>query len=286
MHGSLLRKKKFKVKKNTGTTGFEPYKNVLAGHPLAKRLHKDLIPFTTEMLTKLGANAENSGICDPWELDSTVELFPPPLDNSMFAEAYIYSIEVNSHLVNLIFAIERLEDICVYISRFPQPRTFERQDITEDKWIHYHHSNFLVAAVGIFDTALLLVNSVLMLGIEPRWCKKGAVFKGKAVHDTLIEKALEELDTVVDPFRDHRHQYVHRNVMPKLKSIELFSLYSFLKRTGNPVLGDQDLDAVYDITRKKMVRELKQVVHEISERLMELFDSLQPAYESHASANK
>jgi hypothetical protein len=173
-----------KRKKKTGTIDPASQKERLSGHPLVRNSLDNLIPLIDSMVPEIHTRLKAAGTL--WNsLQSATELASTESDDSRFTEEQLYCLDIFSCLRNLVNAVERLEDICVYVSHFPQPRKFERQDITEDKWIQYHYSYFLITIVGIFDTALLLVNAALHLGIPPEQCKKRIVY-------TLVSANVEQ----------------------------------------------------------------------------------------------
>jgi hypothetical protein len=97
-----------------------------------------------------------------------------------------YQNEVFIYTYNLTGAIERLEEIPLYIARFPKTKTLEKKGITVHRWINYHYANYLIIASSIYDATLLLVNSVFVLGLEPRLCNDGTVVNNKRVQGTKL----------------------------------------------------------------------------------------------------
>ncbi len=115
-------------------------------------------------------------------------------------------------MMNLTSTIERLEEIPFYLVRFPNSPTFKKQGITLHKWVHYHYSNYLINAVTIYDTALLLTNVVFMLGLSPKSCSEETVARNRKVQGTKVKPAIDKLKEITKNYREPRNLYVHRGV--------------------------------------------------------------------------
>jgi hypothetical protein len=109
-------------------------------------------------------------------------------------EPYFYHYEVFYYATSLLNAISRLKDIQTYLIRFPQPRTYEKHGITQDKWIEHHYANYVVTVVNLYDIALILTNVVFRLGIPPRQCRDNVVKENEWVKKTQVKPALDHLN--------------------------------------------------------------------------------------------
>src|SRR4051812_36799076 len=63
----------------------------------------------------------------------------------------IYHDEVFEYTRSLTHTVERLDEISVYLKRFPNSPTFKKQGITLHRWVQYHYSTYLTSAVTVYD---------------------------------------------------------------------------------------------------------------------------------------
>jgi hypothetical protein len=200
-----------------------------------------------------------------------------------------YHLEVLEYVSNLARAVERLEEIPLYLGRFPNSPTFKKRGITQHKWIQYHHSNYLVIAVGTYDTALLLTNAVFMLGLDPERCKSETVKENRWVQRTNVAAALEKLRKVTDKHRRPRHLYVHRSKVPSLGFLDTLENERFIQETSTqldiadePLIDPVILPDFYRLARRELVKTARMDTTEILGAIKQFFDALQPVYSSYA----
>src|SRR5690242_6856212 len=122
-----------------------------------KTVMADLRPFFLVGAAKLMQKAKEGGLVpDDETILKPLTIKKPPSDSPTPSERQNYSVEVFTYLSNILAAVERIGAIRIYLSRLPQPRKYDALGITEDQWITYHYSNFMVAVVSLYDTSLLL----------------------------------------------------------------------------------------------------------------------------------
>lgn len=92
-----------------------------------------------------------------------------------------YHLNVGHYLRTLIGTVERIEQVPIFLKRFPNSKFFAENNITLHKWVNYHYTNFLIMSVSLYDISLLLTNEVFALGIEPRKCDEKRVAKHELV---------------------------------------------------------------------------------------------------------
>lgn len=255
-----------------------PYEK-LASHPLSELLMENLqTVFPTIDRLAMQAAQDRTMREGPLRPESPLTISRRGTLESLFTDEQNYHLEVFAHVGNVLTAVERLCDIQTYISRFPQPRAYGKQGITEDKWIHFHYSNYLTTVVSIYDTALLLVNAVFRLGLEPKVCSNETVIENRWVRRTSVKSAIRKLDDITKSYRRPRNLYVHRGQTPKLAILELLETFSFLRRVGKPTTDIELLNSAYGMARTKLAAALEKETGNLSMALMTVFDSLQPIY--------
>jgi hypothetical protein len=207
--------------------------------------------------------------------DGYFRLSNPPKFDDLLA----YHVDVFQYMTNLLNSVERLSHIEVYINKFPCPKTYEKNGITEDRWIKYHYSNYNATQVTIFDTAILLVNEVLILGLDPKECNERTVLKNTKVEFTKTGKALKKLKGVTEKYRKPRNLAAHRGQEIELGSLQLPSVLSLLQRAGAPMVEINILDKIYKLTRRGIVYDLHSQTLKVTDNISHLFDALFEHYE-------
>jgi hypothetical protein len=197
-----------------------------------------------------------------------------------------YSWSSLQHLANIINAFRRLEHARIFINRFPQPRKYEKVGITEDKWIYYHYSFFLTTVVSIYDTAILLVNAIFKLGLNPRECNNNTVVENEHVNKTATYQRMKSLEKIIAPYRPLRNKYVHRNETPRLDYLQFNEIFSALQRDGETKVNVKHIDKLYKISRSMLIEELDEMLAPLLDAVLELFNALHPEYQLRSSFYK
>jgi hypothetical protein len=196
-----------------------------------------------------------------------------------------YHSDVFQHLTNLIHAVERIDEIAVYLGQFPNSETFSKHGITQDKWIHYHYANYTITVIGIYDTVLLLVNAVFLLGLSPESCKDSTVTENLRVQITPVSAAIKRLNEVVKKYRQKRNLYAHRSQLPNLGFIESLESYRFIQESEKelgietePIMHPIIVKDLYRLERRNLVKSVNVEMNQVLEILENIFDTLQPIH--------
>ena len=199
---------------------------------------------------------------------------PPKLNNLLSYHFYVFQ-----YMANLLSAVERLSHIEVFINKFPSPKTYEKNGITEDRWIEYHYSNYNGTQVTIFDTAVLLVNEVLILGLGPKECNERTVLRNSKVEFTKVGKALQKLRNDTEKYRNPRNLAVHRGQETDLGVLQVPSALSLLQKAGTPMIEINKLNKIYKLTRRVIVYDLHHQTQTVTDNISHLFDALFEHYD-------
>ncbi len=201
-----------------------------------------------------------------------------------------YHSAVFHYSSNLVHSLERLEEVPIFLRRFPSSKYFSENGVTLHKWVSYHYSNYVVVYVSLYDIALLLTNSVFMLGINPRYCNEKEVAKHKLVRNTSVKTTLDGLNDTIQKYRDTRHSFVHRGRLPNLDMLDELEDRRFLhesmnefgiedQESVNPLMHPRVIKDLYKSEKRKMIKQIEEEVGKLTAILEEFFDSLQPCYE-------
>ena len=197
-----------------------------------------------------------------------------------------YFSDFHPYLQGIIDAVRRLCDVPEYLSDFP--KKFSTRGISEEKWILYNYSNYIVTLVGIYDTALLLTNAVFVLGLDPKDCKDDTVLNNKWVKRTKVKAALKNLDDCIKPYRQPRNLYVHRSFTPEYEELEnirarelLAIVKKVLEQDESHLKSHTETESQQFFSARWSLKKLLDTeTDKLTEALKTFFDALQPVYDS------
>lgn len=204
---------------------------------------------------------------------------------------FAYYDGVFHYLNNIINTIGRIEQIPVFLRRFPSSKFFNDNNVTLHKWVNYHYANYLIMSTSLYDISLLLTNEVFRLGFDPRDCTYKNVGKHEAVKKTVVKPALDKLDQVVKEFRDPRNFFAHRGSNPALGFMDDLDSYIALNEMEKELGLEQNtadlpvilssptlLRDMYRVERRKLVVQIEQKIDLFVDVIKEVFSAQQIIY--------
>lgn len=196
----------------------------------------------------------------------------------------IYHAHVTQYAVSLFEALKRLHDIPYFMEQNPNLRWMENKNIAPQEWFVYHYANYRVVATGVLDTALLAVNDVLEMGMEPKDVHRKEFLKREELVKSGILPSLLKLDEIMEKYRRERNKYVHRSERPDIEFVDNLNIYRFLKEAKEKGLYKGQLPkqalahAYFNEQRGLKAAELRKDTVEIFEAIHEFLDVLNPIY--------
>ncbi|HEY5911130.1 MAG TPA: hypothetical protein VJA21_11055 [Verrucomicrobiae bacterium] len=243
--------------------------DTLASHPLVKLALENLRPLLEEAGEGLLQLAKQGEVRS--EGDATV------------LEYEFYDDDVFRNAGAAVDALERLEQGQRLIEAATKsPWSWAGFD--RHTWIEYHYSCYVVTFVSLADIALVLTNSVFRLGNRERDCKPDLIARNWWVAPTPAKAALEELATLIRPYREGRNLHVHRGKLQAIaevmgsKLLDQLKLLSFVERVGKPVVASDVLEKGYSIEIPKISARLDRERTDVTARILAVFDALYPVY--------
>lgn len=200
-----------------------------------------------------------------------------------------YDYEVFTHVSSIISTVERLDHCQNFIKKFPRPRSYEKEGISQDVWIEYHYSYYVISIVSLFDICLILTNAVFRLGNEEKNCKPDLIMKNYWVRNTSVKESLKKLDQLIKPHRNDRNLHVHRGKIPNIalvmnsEELDRIKLFSLVQRLDKPLIDKKLMDLVYNNETSKIHSRLAEEINNIKISLSNLFDNIFPVYRLHLS---
>lgn len=210
-------------------------------------------------------------------------------DEYELSEQEWYDYEVFIHVSSIISTIDRLEQCQNFIKKFPRPRSYEKEGITQDVWIEYHYSFYVISLVSLFDICLILTNAVFRLGNEEKNCKPDLIIKNSWVKDTSAKESLKKIEQLIKPHRHDRNLHVHRGKIPNIalvmdsEELDRIKLFSLVQRLDKPFIDKRLMDLVYNDETSKINSRLTEETNNIKISLSNLFDNILPVYRHHIS---
>lgn len=248
-------------------------KKQLAAHPLMNAVFENMRPTLNKSMDRLKKIAKKGKIRDGRE--------------DTLNEYQFYNVNVFQKAHALLNCVYQLEDIRKFIKRFPSPRTYERENISQYRWIEYHYSYFVITLVTLADTALILVNTVFRLGNPEKLCRAEVIKSNEWVKDSTVNRSLQQIEKITHHHRPVRNLSVHRGKAPELYEIfksdllDYLKLYSFVNLHAEPIVDKKLLDFAFKGEIKKICRRLDKELDAVKDAIWTLVDSLTPIYHSH-----
>lgn len=213
---------------------------------------------------------------------------PPALSG-----AASYYVSVFTSAMALVNALDRAILAIEFARRFPSPKYYERRGITLFMWLEYQYATFATMLTTVLDTALILTNAVVSLGLEEKKCRWDNIIKHAQIKGTPIEASLREYDEATKRLQQLRQHHVHRaaeiNLADVLRDemIDGFRFFDGVKRlqlldgseSRESALDDPILTILYNATPRKLVREMSTTVESVVPIVSKIFDALSPRFE-------
>jgi len=250
----------------------------LSSHPLMKQNFGYIKPVLDKLSPKLSKYAHETGKIHLNENSTSLD----------FAESY--HVAVFQKASAFITALERLEHSLKYIHKFPSPRTYEKQGITQYSWLEYHYSYFVVTYQSLSDIGLILTNTVFDLGIPEKDCTPQNIKNNAFIKDTPVKPSLKALEKAISSYKSKRHLFVHRGELPDIRSVtesdilDMLKVFSMVHQHSEPIVP---LDLIDDLYRKESIRitsALNEDITKARKAITHLFDSLLPTYTKKSQA--
>lgn len=205
---------------------------------------------------------------------------------------YGYVQQVFLHLSGLLSAIDRLDHAALFITSFSPSKRMQEAGITRRSQLQHAIEDYIVRTASVYDRALVVVNTVCALGINPRSIDDRSVRKRSAQVGPAIIASLDGLKATLTPYRQDRHAIIHRESYSdkELQMLDHIELWVNLRKRGFDFELDEhtEFGVVFlpaltrDYARRKY-REFVATNFEICGKLEALLDALRPSYRAHVS---
>jgi hypothetical protein len=159
------------------------YSSKILFHELAEENRKDALPYMEELI---GGKPYS-----PSELEK-------------------YSFAVMGWIHRIGNCFKALEHTRVYMQHFRSNKWYKEAGIVQGNYINYHYIKYAITVVTIVDVCLILTNDTLRLGNPERLCHFDNIIKNSWVVSSKVNKSLNKLSKIVEPWREPRNLFIHR----------------------------------------------------------------------------
>ena len=126
-------------------------------HPFIAQAYKNIHPLVLSNLDKLKSRLdEGGGVREPGQL--------------ALSKNEYFNFMVFRRATNLTTAFDMLQEVQYFITWLPPASKFRKLGISQERWIDYHYSYYLIVMASIVDLSLLLTNEVFRLGYPEKAC--------------------------------------------------------------------------------------------------------------------
>jgi hypothetical protein len=204
-----------------------------------------------------------------------------PKPHKSSAERFHYMVFQSAEKVVTDF--KTLENIISMVRRIPTRRTFMKWNYTADKWLEYQYTLYLVTMVGVIDRCLMLINAVLLLGLDEQDCKEGIILRHHRIKGTKYELAIKRLMQEVKPLRTNRNLDVHRKDLPPFYEIleceeyDWWPLYAQVNKDGETLIPPELLQKGFRVAGQMLASKMQKGRTKLKYRVWRIFDLLAPA---------
>jgi len=227
----------------------------LLSHEFAEESSKDALPYMLELIKG-----------EPY---SPSEL-----------EKYSFSVMGWIHRIRNCF--KSLEHTRVYMRRFRSNKWYREAGIVRGNYINYHYVKYAITVVTIMDVCLILTNDTFRLGNPERFCSLDNIMRNSWVISSKVDKALNKLSRIVEPWREPRNLFIHRGwemYREMLTALEGYEL-SLEKGILDKEVPLRRVKALYESELSDIFQEFDQVEKPLSDAVIELLSKLLPIYKS------
>lgn len=125
-----------------------------------------------------------------------------------FLDEYITAVTKSA--INIIFTIEQLEFIPVFMRRFTDKKFYTDYGINQPKYLQYHLENHFLKSTTILDQSIKLTSDIYNLGLTPKFSSLHQLTENKHTKKTKSVDILKKIDKEIQGIKTIRNQISHR----------------------------------------------------------------------------
>jgi hypothetical protein len=229
------------------------YSSKILNHELAEENRKDALPYMRELFGEKSYS--------PSELEK-------------------YSFTVMGWIHRLLNCFKSLEHTRVYMSHFRSNKWYIEAGIVQSNYINYHYVKYAITVVTIMDVSLILTNDTFRLGNPERLCYLDNIMRNSWVISSNVDKALNKLSRIVEPWREPRNLFIHRGWEIYREPLTALGIYESLLEKGklDRKISLRRVKSLYKSELAEIFKEFDQVEPPLFNAVIELLSKLLPVY--------
>ena len=229
------------------------YSSKILFHELAEENRKDALPYMKELL---GGKPYS-----PSEL-----------------ERYSFAVMGWIHRIGNCF--KALEHTRVYMQHFSSNKWYKEAGIVQGNYINYHYIKYAITVVTIVDVCLILTNDTFRLGNPERLCYPENITKNSWVTSSKVDKSLNKLQKIVEPWREPRNLFVHRGWEMYREVLTALEGYELTREKGmiDEIVTSHRVKSLYKSELSEIFKDFDQVEPPLFDAVIELLSKLLPVY--------
>jgi len=168
------------------------------------------------------------------------------------------------------------------MSHFRSNKWYREAEIVQGNYINYHYVKYAITVVTIMDVSLILTNDTFRLGNPERLCHPDNIIRNSWVISSNVDKALNKLSRIVEPWREPRNLFIHRGWDIYRELLTALEAYELTREKGmlNIMVSSRRVKSLYKSELSKIFKEFDQVETPLFDAVIELLSRLLPIYKS------
>ena len=168
------------------------------------------------------------------------------------------------------------------MSHFRSNKWYREAGIVQGNYINYHYIKYAITVVTIMDVSLILTNDTFRLGNPERLCYLDNIIRNSWVISSNVDKALNKLTKIVEPWREPRNLFIHRGWEIYRENLTALGMYELLKEKGklDKMVSSRRVKTLYKSELAEIFKEFDQVETPLFDAVTELLSRLLPIYKS------
>jgi hypothetical protein len=229
------------------------YSLKILSHELAEENRKDALPYMAKLLGDR-----------------------PYLPSEL--EKYSFAVMGGIHRIGNCF--KALEHTRVYLQHFRSNKWYREAGIVRANYINYHYIKYAITVVTIVDVSLILTNDTFRLGNPERLCHTENITRNSWVTSSKVDKSLNKLSKIVEPWREPRNLFIHRGYEIYRDKLTALEEYELLREKGvlKQKFPSQKVKSLYQSELSKIFNEFDQVEPPLFNAVIEFLSKLLPVY--------
>jgi hypothetical protein len=196
-----------------------------------------------------------------------------------------YAFDLNLEVTSLVRRVESLNLAGNLLWPESLPADFKNFPVSRYEWLTVAADVFLMRYVSVVDCAMLLVNSVFELGLDPRQCSIANLRKKGAPEEVL--RILEEMIHDQGDLRQERNARFHHGAERGFTADDqTFRMTALMEHRWGGVHGEDRFGRKLNMERMfkeglvEVQREFNRVTRRLVRQLDRLYDQLWPSFEA------